>query len=121
MNYSTDPRTVLTLDAGGTNFVFSVIRANQEIVSPVYIKSSGESLEVILKNIIQGFEEVKSSLHEEPVAISFAFPGPADYLNGIIGDLQNLPLFRGGVALGPMLHEHFKLPVFINNDGDLFA
>ncbi|MFC2102161.1 ROK family protein [Bacteroidota bacterium] len=121
MNYSTDNRTVLTLDAGGTNFVFSAIRSNQEIVSPVSIKSSGESLEVILKNIIRGFEEVKSLLNEDPVAISFAFPGPADYLNGIIGELQNLPLFRGGVALGPMLQEHFNIPVFINNDGDLFA
>ncbi len=121
MNYTTDPRIVLTLDAGGTNFVFSAIRANQEIVSPISIKSSGEFLEVILRNIIRGFEEVKSMIPEEPVAISFAFPGPADYLNGIIGDLQNLPLFRSGVALGPMLQEHFKVPVFINNDGDLFA
>lgn len=121
MDYSADNRTVLTLDAGGTNFVFSAIRSRQEIVSPVSIKSSGESIEVVLKNIIRGFEEVKSMLNEDPVAISFAFPGPADYLNGIIGDLQNLPLFRGGVALGPMLQEHFNIPVFINNDGDLFA
>jgi len=55
------------------------------------------------------------------VAISFAFPGPADYPNGIIGDLGNLPGFRGGVALGPLLQKRFNLPVFINNDGDLFA
>jgi glucokinase len=55
------------------------------------------------------------------VAISFAFPGPADYPAGIIGDLGNLPAFRGGVALGPMLQEKFQLPVFLNNDGDLFA
>jgi len=120
-HYADDPRTVLTLDAGGTNFVFSAIRANQEIVSAVSIKSSGDSLEIILRNIIRGFEEVKSMIQDKPVAISFAFPGPADYLNGIIGDLQNLPLFRGGVALGPMLQEHFGIPVFINNDGDLFA
>ena len=120
-HYSTDPRTVLTLDAGGTNFIFSAIRANQEIVSPVIVKATGKTLEIILKNIIRGFEEVKSMLKEEPVAISFAFPGPADYINGIIGDLQNLPLFSGGVALGPMLEEHFQIPVFINNDGDLFA
>ena len=55
------------------------------------------------------------------MAISFAFPGPADYPAGIIGDLGNLPAFRGGVALGPMLEDKFKVPVFINNDGDLFA
>ena len=55
------------------------------------------------------------------MAISFAFPGPADYPGGIIGDLGNLPGFRGGVALGPMLEEKFGIPVFINNDGDLFV
>jgi len=120
-NYSTDPRTVLTLDAGGTNFVFSAIQSNKEIVTPISLKATGETLEVILKTIIHGFKEVKSMLQEEPVAISFAFPGPADYQNGIIGELQNLPLFRGGVALGPMLREQFGIPVFINNDGDLFA
>ncbi|HIO28130.1 MAG TPA: ROK family protein, partial [Flavobacteriaceae bacterium] len=57
----------------------------------------------------------------KPQAISFAFPGPADYKNGIIGDLINLPSFKGGVALGPMLENIFDLPTFINNDGDLFA
>jgi glucokinase len=55
------------------------------------------------------------------VAISFAFPGPADYPAGIIGNTPNLVAFRGGVALGPMLRERFGLPVFLNNDGDLFA
>ena len=40
---------------------------------------------------------------------------------GIIGNLVNLPAFRGGVALGPMLEERFGIPTFINNDGDLFV
>jgi glucokinase len=45
-----------------------------------------------------------------------------DYPLGIIGDLGNLPAFKGGgVALGPMLEDHFEIPVFLNNDGDLFA
>lgn len=64
---------------------------------------------------------VKQRIHQKPVAISFAFPGPADYVNGIIGDLHNLPAFKGGVALGAMLEHHFGIPVFINNDGNLFA
>ncbi len=32
-----------------------------------------------------------------------------------------MPGFRGGIALGPMLEEKFKLPVYINNDGDLYG
>lgn len=111
----------MTLDAGGTNFVFSAIKAGNEIVDPFTLPANGHNLELCLKSIIDGFQHVKSNLTENPVAISFAFPGPADYPNGIIGDLGNLPAFRGGVALGPMLEDIFKIPVFINNDGDLFA
>jgi glucokinase len=55
------------------------------------------------------------------VAISFAFPGPADYTRGIIDNSNNLPAFKGGVPLKSILEEEFGLPVFINNDGDLFA
>ncbi|MCK9424037.1 MAG: ROK family protein [Bacteroidales bacterium] len=135
MNYSNDSRIVMTLDAGGTNFVFKAVQAEEEILDPICLSANGDSLELVLKSIIEGFNLVKSKLvhkavdtHQkpvpltkQPVAISFAFPGPADYENGIIGDLQNLPFFRGGVALGPMLREKFGIPVFINNDGDLFA
>jgi len=120
MAYNHDNRIVMTLDAGGTNFVFSAVQAESEIIEPVIQSAQGENLEVILKNIIEGFKTVKSKI-SDPTAISFAFPGPADYENGIIGDLQNLPAFKGGVALGPMLEGIFGIPVFINNDGDLFA
>lgn len=121
MRYDNDPRIVMTLDAGGTNFVFSAIRGEKEIIEPVTLKVSGKDLDGILKMTIEGFRIVKSMVSGKPVAISFAFPGPADYELGIIGDLQNLPVFRGGVALGPMLEETFEIPVFINNDGDLFT
>jgi glucokinase len=121
MSYSNDKRVVMTLDAGGTNFVFSSVQAEKEIIEPFVQSAKGENLEAILKNIIEGFNRVKLKINKKPVAISFCFPGPADYENGIIGDLQNLPSFKGGVALGPMLEETFGIPVFINNDGDLFA
>ncbi len=121
MTYKNDIRTVMTLDAGGTNLVFNAVQAEQEILEPYVLPAKADSLEGVLKTIIEGFRQVENKLVNKPVAISFAFPGPADYENGIIGDLQNLPFFQGGVALGPMLQETFGIPVFINNDGDLFA
>ena len=116
-----DKRIVMTLDAGGTNFVFSAMQSNREIVTPLTKPSNANDLKACLETIVSGFTEIGKQLPQSPVAISFAFPGPADYPLGIIGDLGNLPGFRGGVALGPMLAEKFRLPVFINNDGDLFA
>ena len=113
---------IMTLDAGGTNLVFSAICRGEEIVEPVHMPSSTDDLEGCLQTIVAGFEAVKRLLPAPPTAISFAFPGPADYEGGIIGgNVPNLKAFRGGVALGPFLEEHFGIPVFINNDGNLFA
>ena len=120
--YSHDNRVVITLDAGGTNFVFGAMRANQFIVEPITMPSHADNLDECLATMVDGFRQVIARLPERPVAISFAFPGPADYPNGIIGGyLPNFPSFRDGVALGPFLEATFGIPVFINNDGDLFA
>ena len=121
MQHSSDPRIVMTLDAGGTNFVFSAMASGHEVVNPVRMSAHLADIEGCLDQIVAGFQQVKSQLKAAPHAISFAFPGPADYAHGIIGDLGNLPCFRGGVALGPMLEDIFGVPTFINNDGDLFA
>lgn len=120
--YKSDNRIVVTLDAGGTNFVFSAIRGCEFIIPPVIYPSNSDKLELCLDTMVKGFEQIISGLDEAPCAISFAFPGPADYKNGIIGGfLPNFPSFRDGVPLGPFLENKFGLPVYINNDGDLFA
>ncbi len=121
MNFQSDDRVVMTLDAGGTNMKFYAVRGGKLATGPFSVPSNADNLERCLATIVGGFEKVRASLPVRPVAISFAFPGPADYPRGIIGDLGNLPAFRGGVALGPMLEDKFGIPVFINNDGDLFA
>ena len=121
MNLESDSRIVMTLDAGGTSFRFAATRGGKAITETVVLPSNGDDLEKCTGNLIEGFTQVKAACPEPPVAISFAFPGPADYPLGIIGDLPNLPAFRGGVALGPMLEEKFGIPVYINNDGDLFV
>ena len=120
--YHFDNRLVITLDAGGTNLVFGAMKGCEFIVDPVTIPSRADNLDLCLQSMVNGFKTIIDLLDEKPVAISFAFPGPADYPNGIVGGfLPNFPSFRDGVALGPFLEEKFGLPVFINNDGDLFA
>ncbi len=121
MNRSQDSRIVLTLDGGGTNFVFSAMGGGEEQFDPLILPSHGTDLDKCLATIQEGFQRTIDGLTLAPSAISFAFPGPADYPRGIIGDLANLPAFQGGVPLGPMLEDRFSLPTFINNDGDLFA
>lgn len=119
--YENDKRIVLTLDAGGTNMVFGAIKGNKEIVESYSAKTETDDLDKCLKDISDGFSAISERLDGKPDAISFAFPGPADYENGIIGDLPNFSCFRGNVPLGSFLSERFHIPVFINNDGNLYA
>ena len=121
MKITDDARVVMTLDAGRTGLKFSAIRGAELLVGPVARPTEAEDRARCLANIVAGFEQVRKLLPEPPVALSFAFPGPADYPAGIIAGLKNFPAFREAVPLGPMLEGHFGVPVFINNDGDLFV
>lgn len=121
-NYLHDGRLVVTLDAGGTNLVFGAMRGCRYVSDKVRKPSCADDLDKCLGNMREGFSEVIAALDERPVAISFAFPGPADYASGVIaGELPNFPAFRGGVALGAWLEREFGIPVYMNNDGNLFA
>lgn len=120
--YNSDPRTVITLDAGGTHFRFSAMRGCEAITDTFELPTHPNDLPQLLEDLRTGFQHIIDQLPEKPVAISFAFPGPADYPNGVFPDrLSNFPCFEGGVALSAYLERQFGLPVFINNDADLFT
>lgn len=112
---------VFVLDAGGTGLKFSAVCEAREVIDQFTIPSAPNSLNEMIERIVEGFRQTEVKCGRRPTAISFSFPGPADYANGIIGDLGNIPCFRGGVPLKDILEDRFRVPVFINNDGDLFA
>ena len=120
--YNHDSRTVITLDAGGTHFRFSAMQGCEAVTETFELPTHPNDLAQLLEDLRNGFQHIIDQLSEKPVAISFAFPGPADYPNGVFPDrLSNFPCFEGGVALGAYLENQFGLPVFINNDADLFT
>lgn len=101
--YQFDNRIVVTLDAGGTNFVFSAVQANNFIVEPITLPSHSSNLDECLEQLVSGFSQILAKLESKPVAISFAFPGPADYANGIIGGYPaQLPIVPRWCGFGPI-------------------
>jgi glucokinase len=114
-------KTILTLDAGGTNLVFNAINSEYDVIASESLPTSSQNIEEFINKLIKGFHNIHDRTNKSALAISFCFPGPADYENGIIGNLENLPFFKGGVPLKNILEKEFNIPVFINNDGDLFA
>jgi hypothetical protein len=77
-----DRRIVMTLDAGRTGLKFSASRGTQLLAGPSSRPTEPEDRDACLRNIIEGFEHLRQSLPDPPAAISFAFPGPADYPAG---------------------------------------
>ncbi len=70
MNYNFDNRIVVTLDAGGTNFVFSAIKSGQEIVKPFKINAVTDNPLVFDEEdlIISG-----GNFHGEPLALALDY------------------------------------------------
>jgi glucokinase len=116
-----DERVILTLDAGGTKLAFSAFSGMEERVPQFRVASAPSDVTQYLDDVERGFARTLAGAGGKADAISIGFPGPADYEAGIIGDLPNLKGFRGGVPLGPFLEHRFGIPVFVNNDGNLFA
>ena len=116
-----DQRIILTLDAGGTNFAFSALKNGEEVCDPISLPAYATNQQKSIETLLSGFQHLIDQLNDKPSAISFAFPGPADYPNGITYNVGNLPAYAGGVPIGPLLEEHFNIPVYINNDADLFT
>lgn len=116
-----DSRIVLTMDGGASSFRFTAIRGVDPVSETFRVSSRTDDLDTCLNRIIAGFEQVGNMSPNAPVALCFGFPGPANYTTGVIGDLENLPFFRGGVPLGPILSTRFGVPVYIRNDADLFT
>lgn len=119
-DFTNDERTVMTLDAGGTNFVFSAMQGNRQVVESFALPAQGDDLGASLAAMKDGFRRVRGECARAPAAISFAFPAPADYFHGIVVAPRNLPAYRD-VPLAAILEDEFGLPAFINNDGDLFT
>ena len=91
-----DSRIVLTLDAGGTNLVFGAMKGGEYYGETLTLPSNANNLDLCLQAMVLGFGTIIERLGEEkPVAISFAFPGPADYPNGIIGGFLPISLPSG--------------------------
>ncbi len=84
IKYLNDPRVVMTLDAGGTSFRFSARRGASPVTGTLTVRTEADHLKRCLAQLIGGFQTIRAQCPTPPCAISFAFPGPADYPAGFL-------------------------------------
>ena len=83
--YENDHRIVMTLDAGGTNFVFSAIRGCREIVAPVRLDAVNDDIARCLDALVAGFEAIEKELLPEKFSLERAIVVP---FNGLSSKLK---------------------------------
>ena len=66
--YEKDRRIVITLDAGGTNFVFGAVQGDRFVVEPITLPSNSDRLDRCLETMVEGFRTVIGRLPEQPAA-----------------------------------------------------
>ena len=122
MGYEEDPRVVLTLDAGGTKFVFSAAQGGREVGRAGHAALERRRPAAVPGDDRRGLHEGEGEgARRRRWRSASPSPAPPTTRTGSSAASATCPAFSGGVALGPMLEDRFGIPVFINNDGDLFA
>lgn len=114
----------LILDIGGTKTTAVVFNEKGEPVSNFIVRASRtyEGEDAVLRNTMETAYEVLGSIgmmKSDICGVGVAAPGPLNYKTGVIIDVpmmgwKNFPL-------GPKLQEEFRVPVYVENDGNLGA
>lgn len=105
------------VDLGGTNVRAGLVQKN--IIIKVFsskIESNGEE-NIVVNQVINAIQQVITA---EVESIGVGVPGILNTQTGVIYDVQNIPSWKA-VPLKDILENHFKIPVFINNDANCFA
>lgn len=105
------------VDLGGTNVRAGLVQ-DKNIINVFSSRIESKAAEnIVINQVINAINEVISPRVE---SIGIGVPGILDTKTGIIYDVQNIPSWKA-VPLKNILENHFKIPVFINNDANCFA
>lgn len=109
--------TIVGVDIGGTSISAGCI-VNKKIIRICSCptgadRSAGQILETL-------YEIIERVLLPDTSAIGIGVPGLLNAESGEIINITNIPAWKN-LPLKQKLEEHFKLPVYINNDANCFA
>ena len=105
------------VDLGGTKISVAKIKGNTcENTTRSLIPNEGSENEIL--DFIK--KAISKSIDEDVEAIGIGVPSLVDQKLGIVYDVQNIPSWKK-VFLKDFLENHFKIPVFVNNDANCFS
>ncbi|HKJ48928.1 MAG TPA: ROK family protein [Christiangramia sp.] len=108
---------IIGVDIGATKIQVGIVengKLTREIKFPTL---SGSSKKDIMRNLIEGIESIGTF---DCIGIGIGVPGLINEEEGIVYDLLNISSWKE-VHLKKHLEDHFKIPVKITNDANIFA
>lgn len=110
-------KKLIGVDIGATKTRIGVVQDAQVILETEFPTSSGASKQQILEELTTGIKRLAGT---DFYGIGIGVPGLIDEEKGILFDLLNIPALKE-VHLKEHLEQHFKKPVRITNDANVFA
>lgn len=108
---------IIGIDIGATKIHIGLVQDSKVIREIKFPTLADASRDEIISNLIMKIEEVNDP---QVTGIGIGVPGLVDEENGIIYDLTNIASWKE-VHLKQRLKDHFKKPVKITNDANVFA
>ncbi|RKR09805.1 glucokinase [Flavobacterium sp. 90] len=110
-------RKIIGVDMGGTKIHTSLILGKEIIFECILDTPAKESEKVVLDRLIKAIEQVYQPGCE---GIGIGVPSVVDWKEGIVYDVVAIPSWKE-VHVKKILEDHFKIPVYVNNDSNCFA
>jgi len=123
--YQPNPETILGFDIGGTKIAVVLGTLSGEILAAhEFATPAVEPFEASFELMKSTAESLLDSSSQKgipyPSIVSAAIGGPLDIENGIIYSPPHLPTWTG-IHIKERLNKQFKLPVFVEHDGNACA
>jgi len=113
--------TILGLDIGGTKIGIILGTTKGEVYARQAFPTHTErGFQPVFDEMVDTAEELLKKSSSHVAAVSVSIGGPLEILNGIIKSPPNLPGWID-IPLKQLLARHFKLPVYVEHDGNAGA
>lgn len=112
---------IIGCDIGGTKTAVVAGGMRGEIMHrEQFATEPGRGVENVLSRIMERGASIVAQMGTPPCAVSVSVGGPLDVLRGIIKSPPNLPGWND-VPLKELLARHFRVPVYVEHDGNAGA
>jgi glucokinase len=112
---------IMGLDIGGTKTAVTAGGMRGDVIHrEQFATEPGRGFDDVFARILEQGDRVVAHIGTPPRAVSVSIGGPLDVLRGIVKSPPNLPGWND-VPLKELLSVHFRLPVYVEHDGNAGA